>query len=127
MARIAGQGSNWIRRSTRLAIYHRDGHRCVYCGCKVKPGRGTNGTAAAHLDHVLACDLGGSSKPENLVTSCRKCNDAKASHTVRGFLKTLRARGVDVVSLARRVRKALKTPLTPALRALGRADAAKGL
>lgn len=30
--RIKNQGMNWIRLSTRMAIYHRDGFVCAYCG-----------------------------------------------------------------------------------------------
>lgn len=125
MARIAGQGSNWIRRSTRLALYLRDGNRCTYCGCKVHPGRGTKGAWAAHLDHVVPCELGGSSRPDNLVTACRACNDAKHTLPLRGFLANLASRGVDVAAVAGRVRAALAVGLTPALRAAGRALAAK--
>lgn len=62
--RIAGQGSRWIQPSTRLAIYHRDGFACVYCGHGAEDG------AVLSLDHVLACELGGSNEPTNLVTSC---------------------------------------------------------
>lgn len=123
--RHANQGSNWIRRSTRLAVYTRDDHRCVYCQRKVRAGRGTNGSWAAHLDHVVPCELGGSSRPENLVTACRECNDAKRELPLRAFLKTLAGRGVDVAAVAGRVRAALAVGLTPALRAAGRAAAAK--
>lgn len=126
MARIAGQGSNWIRRSTRLALYLRDGNRCTYCGCKVRPGRGTKGAWAAHLDHVVPCELGGTSRPDNLVTACRHCNDAKRELSLRAFLADLAARGVDVAAVAARVRSAISTPLTPALRAAGLALAKAG-
>lgn len=121
-----GQGSNWIRRSTRLAIYHRDGHRCVYCGCKVRPGRGTKGQWAATLDHVLAVELGGRNDPSNLVTCCKSCNAAKNSLSVRKFFRTLAAKGTDTTKVAARVRTATSTPLTPELRKLGLADAKAG-
>lgn len=121
--RIDGQGSNWIRRSTRLAIYDRDGFRCVYCCAKVRPGRGTKGVWAAHLDHVLASELGGSSRPDNLVTACRICNDAKAALPLSAFLGKLSARGVNVATLATRIQTALRTPIN---RANGRALAAAG-
>lgn len=123
--RRTNQGSNWIRRSTRLAIYTRDAHRCVYCQRKVYAGRGTNGSYAAHLDHVVPCELGGSSRADNLVTACRHCNDAKRELSLRAFLADLAARGVDVAAVAGRVRAALSTVLSPALRAAGRAAAAK--
>lgn len=31
--RIAGQGSKWLRRSTRMALYIRDGFACLWCSC----------------------------------------------------------------------------------------------
>ena len=137
MARIDGQGSNWIRRSTRLAIYHRDGDACVYCGRKVKPGRGTNGGAAntAHLDHLHPCELGGRSTADNLVTACGTCNSLKGTKSLRAFLTDLAARRCGVKNptaaqvrkvqrdLAARIRKLTATPLD---RAEGRARAAAG-
>jgi len=124
MARKDGQGSNWIRRSTRLAIYHRDGHRCVYCARKVYAGRGTNGGGSwlAHLDHVMPAELGGSSRADNLVTACQRCNDRKQALPLRAFLATLAAEGVDTAALRSKVLTALRTPLD---RAAGRAAAAK--
>lgn len=111
--RIAGQGSNWIRRSTRLAIYARDGHRCMYCNRKVYAGRSTKGGLPyiAHLDHVMPCELGGSSKHDNLVTCCQKCNDRKQAMSLRGFLALLASEGVDVAALRAKVRAALATEL----------------
>ena len=64
--------SKWIRPEKRLAIYHRDGFRCVYC----------LRTAAfdeilLSLDHVVRrCD-GGSNEASNLVTSCLRCNSSR--------------------------------------------------
>lgn len=94
--RIDGQGSNWIRRSTRQAIYHRDGDRCVYCQRKVRHGRGTKGVWAAHLDHLHPQELGGASTADNLVTCCRDCNTAKGSMPLRDFLKSLAAKSLKV-------------------------------
>ena len=63
------QGSNWIRRSTRLAIYDRDGFACVYCGA----GAEHEGVELG-LDHVKPRELGGGNAPSNLVTCCGHCN-----------------------------------------------------
>jgi len=93
-ARNPEQGMNWIRLSTRMAIYHRDGFCCVYCGHAAEMGHGLT------LDHLLACELGGSNAPTNLVTCCRSCNSAKGALTQRTWL----ARLADP-SLARRVRR----------------------
>lgn len=98
-ARNGEQGMNWIRLSTRLAIYHRDGFCCVYCGAGSELGAGLT------LDHLLANELGGSNEPANLVSCCRTCNSAKGALTMRSWLKRLATKGVDT-KLSRRVRAA---------------------
>ena len=114
-----GQGSNWIARSTRLAVYERDGWCCAYCQRKVRSGRGTKGTGAnvAHLDHVVPVSRGGSSRPDNLVTCCARCNALKHNRTADEYLGSAPAKLVTVFAL-------LAAPID---RARGRALEAKGL
>lgn len=95
------QGSKWIRPSTRHAIYHRDGQRCVYCA---RPEQ-------LSLDHLLPEELGGDHATDNLVTACKPCNDARGCKTLRAWLKYLRGRGVDTSKMARRIRRLTKKPL----------------
>lgn len=97
--RIPNQGSKWLRRTTRLAIYIRDGHACVWCGC------GEEDTPHLTVDHVLACELGGTNVPSNLVTACLSCNSAKRSLAPRAWLRYLRDCGIDTTGIADRVRK----------------------
>jgi hypothetical protein len=108
------QGSKWLHRPTRLAIYHRDGFCCVYCK------RGLADGIELTVDHVLARELGGTNAATNLVTTCRACNDRKAAKSVKDFIATLgkRARG-----LAARIRKATRKALD---RAEGRRLCAAG-
>ena len=40
------QGSSWIRRDKRVAIYLRDGNACIYCGA------GTEELKYLTLDHL---------------------------------------------------------------------------
>jgi len=96
------QGAKWCRRSTRLAIYHRDGFACVYCAAE----------ADLSLDHLLPEELGGTHAATNLVTACFPCNSAKKDRTLRKWLRYLReARGVDTTKLARKIRRLTKKPL----------------
>lgn len=60
-------GMDWIRRSTRMAIYHRDGFRCCHCGT----------TTQLSLHHV---DPKGGNRPDNLVTLCMPCNQREESN-----------------------------------------------
>jgi 5-methylcytosine-specific restriction endonuclease McrA len=105
MARIRGQGSNWIRRSTRYAIYHRDGHACVYCEAKAAEG------VVLSLDHVVPQELGGGHGPDNLVTACFDCNSAKRHLSMREWVAFLRDKGVETEGLAARVRRRLAKKL----------------
>lgn len=95
------QGSNWIRRSTRLAIYDRDGFSCVYCGA----GAEQEGVALG-LDHVNPRELGGSNKPRNLVTCCESCNVDKSTKPIKQWLAELFfTTDVEPAALRRKVKK----------------------
>lgn len=59
--------TSWIRKSTRCAIYHRDGHACVYCG----------GGDKLTLDHIVPRVCGGTNEATNLVTACLGCNSSR--------------------------------------------------
>ena len=78
------QGAKWIRRERRLALYLRDGFRCVYCGvtlCDHKPDDIT-------LDHVDPRAIFESLDHSNgnLVTACLSCNVAKGDYLVSEWL-----------------------------------------
>lgn len=105
-ARNKEYGMHWIRTSTRLAIYHRDGFACVYCGAA-----GEDHGVGLTLDHLVACELGGTNEPSNLVTSCRSCNSAKRDLTTRRWLRRLRDKGNDATRVARRIRALVRKPL----------------
>lgn len=61
-----------VTKRTRFEVLRRDGHTCQYCGAKAPD-------VQLHVDHVVPLALGGSDKPDNLVTACRDCNTGKAS------------------------------------------------
>lgn len=65
------QGMNWIRKTTRLAIYLRDGLACCYCGASIEEG------TQLSLDHLTPYSQGGSHDPSNLVTCCSQCNSVR--------------------------------------------------
>jgi len=69
-----GRSSSWIRRSTRLAVYARDGFDCVYCR-SVFP-LAYNGLGLT-LDHIVSRSRGGTHEPTNLVTACLSCNSKR--------------------------------------------------
>jgi hypothetical protein len=105
--RIAGQGSNWIRKDKRLAIYLRDGLCCAYCGDTLETG------ADLTLDHVLACELGGTNGHTNLVTCCLSCNSSKRDLAMADWFTILRDRGVDTRDLGAHIRSLTERDLKP--------------
>ncbi len=61
-----------VSKRTRFEVLKRDDHTCQYCGAKAPD-------AVLHVDHVIPKSLGGSNKPENLLTACKDCNAGKGS------------------------------------------------
>jgi 5-methylcytosine-specific restriction endonuclease McrA len=96
-----GKGSKWIRVATRLAIYHRDGWRCVYCRSGLK----------LTLDHVKPKATGGTNKPFNLVTCCYSCNSSKQDRSPKAWFKDLRARGVNTETMRKRLYRLRHKPI----------------
>lgn len=113
MARKRNQGSKWIGRDKRLAIYLRDGMACMFCGAGVETL-----SRPLTLDHLLACELGGSNEATNLVTCCLSCNSSKRDLLMADWLVVLRDRGVDTDGLPERISehtsRSLKTYRTQA-------------
>jgi hypothetical protein len=77
------QGMNWIRQTSRLAIYLRDGLSCCYCGSSIEDG------VQLTLDHLKPHSRGGKNKPENLVTCCAKCNSSRGNRPVAEFCRAV--------------------------------------
>lgn len=83
-----GQGMNWIRQSTRLAIYLRDGCACAYCG------RGIERGISLTLDHLHPHSLGGGNRVTNLVTACKPCNSSRGDRPITAFVAPAKRRHV---------------------------------
>ncbi len=100
----AYDGSGWIYRGARNAIYLRDFLRCLHCECDARRVLRRGGFT---LDHVRAVSTHGiDHSPANLVTCCRVCNVARLARTVRQFS------GAEGVA---RVRAALRRAVPPAV------------
>ena len=61
-------------RPTRSNIIWRDHNKCQYCTCDFT-------TSELTLDHVVPRSRGGKNTWTNLVTCCKKCNQAKRDRT----------------------------------------------
>lgn len=67
---------------SRINIYKRDNYECVYCGRE-------GDKRSLTLDHVIPKSRGGRDTWENLVTSCKRCNQEKANLTLEEFGKEI--------------------------------------
>jgi 5-methylcytosine-specific restriction endonuclease McrA len=56
-----------ISQARRMAVFERDGHRCLKCGCRT----------GLTVDHIRAKADGGTDELENLQTLCEDCNQQK--------------------------------------------------
>jgi 5-methylcytosine-specific restriction endonuclease McrA len=80
--------ARWIRWTTRLAIYHRDGFKCVWCGF----GVGKRTKRFIELDHVIPRSEyagHGANGHWNLVTSCKHCNARRGNLSVGEWLSSM--------------------------------------
>lgn len=75
-------GSKWIRKCKRLAIYMRDGMACAYCK------RGIEDGVVLTLDHLTPRCAGGGNEETNLITCCLSCNSSRQDKDWRTFCTT---------------------------------------
>lgn len=67
-----------IEQGVVWGVYKRDGYTCRYCGRDGLP---------LTVDHLVLWEDGGPSTPENLLTSCRKCNKTRGNTSYADWLK----------------------------------------
>lgn len=104
-----GQGSKWISRKRRRAIYDRDAWRCVWCGVEVHLPDGYERHATeATLDHLRHRSEGGDNQTRNLITACHGCNRLRGKQPASDFaLVVARLRQVPVRGVMRGVLRAI--------------------
>ncbi len=72
----------WIRVDKRLAVYLRDGFRCLCCDRDLHGADPREVT----LDHVVPVCQGGSNEEGNVYTCCLSCNSARADKSLAKYL-----------------------------------------
>ena len=113
--RTNNQGSKWISKAARLAIYLRDGFACCYCGKDLREAQCNKaGNCDITLDHLdpRSSELCPTARrnPKRLVTACRKCNSTRQDQPWRQY-----ATGGAIARIERQVRKPLNLTLARAL------------
>lgn len=104
------QGSKWISKLARRAIYLRDGFACQYCGRDLHAAPAEEVTLD-HLDpraSTLCPDA--RRNPRRLVTACRRCNSSRQDKPWTQF-----ATGGAIDRIRRTVRRPLNLDLARAL------------
>ena len=92
---MTNNGSKWLRREKRLAIYLRDDFSCLYCGQKL-----FFQLDMLTLDHLKPRIKNGHHGESNLVTACKYCNDSRGDKSWHDF-----AKNNDVISKINRHRR----------------------
>ena len=77
-----GYSSSWVRATTRVAYYLRDGLCCVYC----LQDWSVDGLT---LDHVQSRSRGGDNRATNVVSACMRCNGLKRALELEEFARRL--------------------------------------
>jgi 5-methylcytosine-specific restriction endonuclease McrA len=67
-------GARKLLRFSRANVFLRDSYTCQYCGVRFSKSHLT-------LDHVIPVVQGGGKSWENIVTSCKPCNQRKGGNT----------------------------------------------
>ena len=71
--RPASAIEDWTWEKTRLRIFERDNYTCQHCGAR---------EVSLECDHLVPISRGGSNEDDNLVASCRSCNQSKRDNLV---------------------------------------------
>lgn len=100
------QGSKWISKPARLAIYIRDGFTCLYCGRDLRNAKREEITLD-HLDPRCSTLCPRARRdPKRLITACRSCNSSRQDTPWLEY-----ATGGAVERIRRHVRRSLNLAL----------------
>lgn len=108
--RTNNQGSKWISKPARLAIYIRDGFACQYCGRDLRDAP-VREVTLDHLDPRSGTMCPKERRnPARLITCCLRCNSSRQDKPWTEF-----ATGGAVDRIRRAVRRKLNLPLARAI------------
>lgn len=76
--------SRYIYPLNNKTLFARDGYLCLYCG-------GSFSKSTLTRDHIIPLSLGGRDAWENVVASCKRCNQAKGNKCLQDISMELLA------------------------------------
>lgn len=68
--KLLRKGQRNIDQKIAWSVYRRDNYSCRYCGIDNVP---------LTVDHIITWESGGATHPDNLLTSCKKCNKTRGN------------------------------------------------
>lgn len=80
----ARRGRRGLSQTIRDQVIHSSGNHCYYCGATPN-SRGP----FFQVDHIVPRGKGGQTELSNLVATCHRCNQVKASHNVEAFRRIM--------------------------------------
>jgi len=68
---------DYLSKEIKEKVYQRDEYICQYCGVWCYESYAQNPKSVV-IDHATPLSVGGSKNIDNLITSCRRCNNIKS-------------------------------------------------
>lgn len=102
--------SQWIRPTTRWAVYLRDGMQCTYCQVTLRDLVDERGWNFLTLDHFKPRSKGGRNDPENVVSCCYACNITKGRRSLASYCDAM---GLGYNTVKSRARDRRRKPIEP--------------
>jgi CRISPR/Cas system Type II protein with McrA/HNH and RuvC-like nuclease domain len=85
----------------RRLMYELSNKRCAYCGYRI-------GFSEVTIDHKIPLSRGGPDCMDNMVCSCRPCNELKRDRTVEEFRGLVATMNHDMMQQDQRYRAAIR-------------------
>lgn len=86
-----------ISTRTRFEVFKRDDFTCAYCGSKPP-------SVILHVDHITPVSKGGSSRQDNLITSCESCNLGKSNVLLSSVPESLSDKAEKIKEAEKQIR-----------------------
>ena len=90
-----------ISTDERKALWNEQNRRCGYCGRKI-------GFSEVTVDHIIPISRGGPDCRDNMICSCRPCNEFKRNRTVEEFRAAIQTSNYNLMQKEPEYRASLR-------------------